>query len=90
MARVYDGFERGMWADSYNFFLKYRDIPDNEYYWGLAVRDCTELCNKYHGHPVMVNIMNQTMLLLESKITNRPIGDFTYNQWNNVLRDLRG
>ena len=35
----YAGIERVIFSDLYNFFLKFKDIPDEKYYWDVLNGD---------------------------------------------------
>lgn len=77
----YIGIEKYIFSDIYNFFLKYKDIPNEDYYWECLVQDSRILLFKYKNHPLCKEMLLATMTQLEHKIGGKPSGGFTHEQW---------
>lgn len=81
----YLGIEKYIFADIYNFFLKYKDIPNEDYYWECLVQDSKILMFKYKNHPLCKDMLLATMEQLEHKIGCRPRKGLTHEQWEETL-----
>lgn len=85
MAAKYTGIEKYMFSDIYNFFLKYKDIPNEEYYWEICIKDANGLRFKYKDHPLARGMINLTMSQLEHKICNKPLDGLSHDEWEENL-----
>ena len=81
MAVKYDGIERYIFADIYNFFLKYKDVPDEEYYWECLMQEARIINFKYKDHPMARSILVSTITQLEHVIAGKLREGLTHEQW---------
>jgi hypothetical protein len=91
LAEKYLGVEKYIFADVYNFFLKYKDIPDNDYYWQCCVNEAKQISMKYKNYPLAMNMINNVLEQLEFKRSSKNIilGGNTYKEWEIILGDYR-
>ena len=40
---------KGVWCDSYNFYLKYHGRPADQQFWSEATEDFREIMKNYEG-----------------------------------------
>ena len=85
MAEKYDGIERYIFADAYNFFLKYKDVPNDEFYWEKIIADAKMLSFKYKDHPMLRGILGDVMNQLEHVINDKPLNKLTHEEWEKKL-----
>lgn len=87
----YEGIEKFIFSDMYNFFLKYRAIPDEQYYWDCCAKDMEMLRFKYRGHPFAEMILDSTYSQLRHMVKNIPSSSLengaqmTHEQWEAYL-----
>lgn len=87
----YDGIERVMFSDIYNFFLKFKDIPDDSYYWGVLNNDAKILKFKFKDHPFATKMIDATVEQLTHIIKKTELSDtrgekkMTHEQWEEAL-----
>lgn len=86
MAEKYDGIERYIFADLYNFFLKYKDMPNTDYYWQICLDDAKVLRFKYMEHPVVTGMIAQVITQIEHKVTGRTLSNLSHEQWEEKLK----
>ena len=48
---------KGVWCDSYNFYLKYHGRPADQQFWSEATEDFREIMKKYEGAAACGRIM---------------------------------
>ena len=83
----YTGIERVIFSDIYNFFLKFKDIPDEKYYWGVLQDDAKILKFKFKDHPFASQMIDITIEQLEHIIKKTTVTDtrghktLTREQW---------
>ena len=88
MSQQYLGIERYIFADVYNFFLKYKDtMPNDDIQWEKCTIDAQKLRDKYKGHPLACNMIMNTLEQLEHKSCNIPAGGFVHEHWEQLLAD---
>lgn len=58
---------KGVWCDSYNFYLKYHGHLADTPSWNKAVEDFEKILKKYDGVAVCRRIMLATIDLLEEE-----------------------
>ena len=58
---------KGVWCDSYNFYLKYHGRPDDQRFWSEATEDFREIMKKYEGAAACGRIMLAAFSLLEEE-----------------------
>lgn len=85
MAEKYIGIEKFIFADTYNLFLKYKDIPDEAYYWEKCIEDSKALQFKYHNHPLATSLTVAVLDQLEHKICKRNRKDRSYIEWESII-----
>lgn len=81
MAEKYAGIEKYIFADVYNFFLKYKDIPNQNTYWKKCIADAEILNFKYKDHPLARCLVTSVINQLEHKICGRELNGLTHEQW---------
>ena len=55
---------KGVWCDSYNFYLKYHGRPADQQFWSEATEDFREIMKKYEGAAACGRIMLAAFSLL--------------------------
>lgn len=89
VAEKYLGIERYMFSDTYNLFLKYRDIKEyDENAWQMLADDANKLYDKYKNHPMARNLISATLENLEFKQCKRVIEGKTYKDYEVELKDV--
>lgn len=83
---VYSGIEKYIFSDAYNFFLKYKDMPNDDYHWDACIKDAGMLGFKYKNHPMMRTILNGVMNQLEHIVCDKAINDMDREQWEENLK----
>ena len=58
---------KGVWCDSYNFYLKYHGRPADQQFWSEATEDFREIMKKYEGAAACGRIMLAAVSLLEEE-----------------------
>lgn len=58
---------KGVWCDSYNFYLKYHGRVGTAEMWGDATRDFGEVMKKFDYAPVCAKLMIAAYSLLEEE-----------------------
>lgn len=58
---------KGVWCDSYNFYLKYHGSPAEPGMWEEATRDFGEIMKKYGGATICARMMLAAFSLLEEE-----------------------
>lgn len=58
---------KGVWADSYRFYLKYHGRPMGPGIWQEATSDFAEIMKKYEGSPVCGRVMLAAFSQLEEE-----------------------
>lgn len=81
----YTGIEKYIFSDIYLFFLKYKDIPNEDYYWSMCISDANLLRFKYKNHPFACAMINATMNQLEAIINKKPIAGISREDWETQL-----
>lgn len=89
MAAKYTGVEKYIFADVYTLFLKYVNIPDEDYYWQSCLQDAKMICFKYKDYPLAKRMVTNVLEQLEFKVCNRAIDDMTYKEWDTYLGDYK-
>lgn len=85
MATKYDGIERYMFADVYNFFLKYKDMPKSDNNWEKCIAESKLLAFKYKNHPLATSMIASTIVQLEHIINGRLQRGNTHDEWEKLL-----
>lgn len=88
MAVKYNGIEKYIWSDTYNLFLKHYNGNNSDEEWQELIKDAEDLNKKYHNHPVARQIIVQTILIIESRVTGRYLDGKSYRQWENELSHI--
>lgn len=81
----YNGIEKYIFSDMYLFFLKYKDIPNDEYYWNACLEDAKMLMFKWKNHPFAQGMLSQTLNQLEHVVSGRPLNELSREQWEETL-----
>ena len=89
MAEKYTGVEKYIFSDVYNFFLKYANIPNQDYYWEHCVADAKILCFKYRNYPLARKMVMNVLEQIEFRVCNRVIDNKTYQEWEEYLGDYK-
>lgn len=58
---------KGVWCDSYNFYLKYHGRPADPGFWEEATADFGKIMKKYGGATVCGRLMLAAFSLLEEE-----------------------
>ena len=87
MGATYSGIEKYIFADVYNFFLKYKDIPNEDYYWECCVNDAKTLCFKYKDHRLVKSMVSSVLEQREHKAGNKSYKNLSHEQWEENLSD---
>ncbi len=87
MALVYTGVEKYIFRDTYNLFIKYQDMQDDDYYWQCCINDARILAFKYHEYPFAKQMIITIMEQLQLKVKGTKVDGRTYNEWEGVLGD---
>ena len=85
MAVKYNGIEKYIWSDTYNFFLKHHNDSNTDESWNSLLEDARELSEKYNDHPLLRKILVQTIIQIESKVGGRYLDGKTYIQCEQEL-----
>lgn len=85
MAVKYNGIEKFIFADVYNLFLKYKDVPNQDYYFECLVKDTKMLNFKYKNHPLAKSLIVETVTHLEKVILGKEINGHTREEWEEML-----
>lgn len=85
MAEKYNGIERYIFADAYNFFLKFKDMQNNDYNWNVCIQDANMIYFKYKNHPLARAIISSTINQLEHIITGGELEGLRHEQWEQKL-----
>lgn len=85
MAVKYNGIEKYIWSDTYNFFLKHHNDSNTDESWNSLLEDARELSEKYNDHPLLRKILVQTIIQIESKVGGRYLDGKSYRQWEQEL-----
>lgn len=85
MAEKYSGIEKYIFADVYNLFLKYKDIPNEDYYWECLTDEARIINFKYKDHPLARAMVVATILQIEHKVSGRLREGLTHEQWEAKL-----
>ena len=70
---TYQGIEKFIFADVYNLFLKYKDIPDEVYYWDKLREDCNLLMFKYGENQFVSDMLAITITQINRRVSNREL-----------------
>lgn len=89
MAEKYTGVEKYIFSDVYNFFLKYKDIPDDDYHWNCCINDAKLLEFKYSHYPFAVKLIADTLNQLQFRKNTEKIHGYTYNEWENRMGEYK-
>lgn len=89
MAIQYNGVERGIYVDTYNFLLKYINSTKETMNWENAVKDVKEINEKYRYHPMCTQMVALCLNQLEYKFGGRKLADKTYEQWEEEINGKR-
>ena len=87
MAAKYEGLEKFIFSDAYNFFLKYRDMASTDNNWELCIAESNMLANKYRNHPLATSILASVIHQLEHKVNGGAVRGYTDEQWEILLKD---
>ena len=58
---------KGVWCDSYKFYLKYHGCPAGSDFWNEAATDFKKIIKKYNGATVCGRMMLAALGLLEEE-----------------------
>ena len=89
MAEKYTGVEKYIFSDVYNFFLKYANVPNEDYYWERCISDAKLLYFKYRNYPLAKRMVMDVLEQLEFRLCNKAIDGMTYQQWEAYLGDYK-
>lgn len=59
---------KGIWADSYRYYLKYHGQSMNQEMWQAAAQDFGDIVKKYNGTPACVRVMLAALAQLEEEM----------------------
>lgn len=85
MAEKYNGIERYIFADAYNFFLKFKDMQNNDYNWEMCIGEAKLLYFKYKNHPLARGVIASTVNQIEHVVIGKPLDGLTHQQWEDAL-----
>jgi len=85
MAGKYLGIEKYIFSDVYNFFLKYKDMPNENICWEVCLKDAEILYFKYKDHPFVRTMVTATISQIEHKVCNKPLLGLTHEEWEQNL-----
>lgn len=86
MAVKYNGIEKYIFGDVYNLFLKYKDVPDEDYYFECLINDVRILNFKYDNHPLVKELTVATMNQLEHVISKTLINGMNHDEIEDKLK----
>ena len=89
MGTKYTGIEKYIFTDTYNFFLKYKSMPNTDYAWELCVNDAKRIVNKYGRHPLVRSIIDGILTDLEMIVANKNINGIDYYGYEKLSGDFR-
>lgn len=89
MAEKYTGIEKYIFSDLYNFFLKYSNMLNDDFYWDYCISDARALCFKYRNYPLARNMIVSVLGQIEFKVCNKVVDGRTYKQWDEYLGDYK-
>ena len=89
MAEKYTGVEKYIFSDIYNFFLKYANVPNQDYYWEHCIADAKILCFKYKNYPLAKRMITDVLEHLEFRICGRVLDHKTYQEWEEYLGEYK-
>ena len=82
MTKKYNGIEKYIFADCYNFLLKYIDMQNTDYYWEKCIEDAKILLFKYHNHNLCRSMVDSTLMQIECVVKGINIEGLSSEQWN--------
>ena len=85
---AYLGIEKYIFSDVYNFFLKHKDTPNEDYYWECCLQDAKLIWFKYHNYPLAKKMVLDVLDQLDFK-KGHSIEGKTYEEWEKILGDYR-
>lgn len=86
MSDKYMGFERNIFSDAYNIFLKYRDLDkSDDRLWEELYNDYTVYMRKYYNYPLAAHVILGVFEGLECKSGAVNAYGHSYNEWNNAI-----
>ena len=88
MSAPYYGIEKYIFADVYNFFLKYKDMPNEDYYWEKCIGDAKLISFKYKEHRLARSMVNSIIEQLEHKICDKTYKGLLHEQWEKNLESV--
>lgn len=89
MAPKYLGIEKHIFSDTYTLFLKYKDIPDDQYYWEKCTEESRLLSFKYHNHPLATEMIISVLNQLEHRVRRDTRKGKTYEEWEKLILSNR-
>ena len=92
MTVKYEGIERYIFADLYNFYLAYKDMKDTDENWENCLKKADTLNKKYKSHPLARTVITEIINLLDSEIHHKPLKsrngiELTHENWEKLLLD---
>lgn len=85
MAEKYMGMEKYIFTDTYNLFLKFKNMPDTEEHWKIVQADANMLVSKYKGNYLAQEMVLTVLEQLQHKICGNQLNGKTYKQWEKEL-----
>lgn len=90
MAEKYSGVEKYIFADTYNLFIKYKDIHrKDDKAWERLISDATKIYHKYNNHPLVRHMVSAVIENIEFKSCERVIDGKTYCDYEKELKDVK-
>ena len=86
MAEKYNGIERKLFADVYNFFLRYKDMPNEESTFDVIAKESSELAKTFCNHPFAIAMITATVTQLEHKIVGSETKGHSYVKWEEIIK----
>ena len=85
MASKYNGIERYVFADVYNFFLKYKDMNNTDSNWEKCIAEGNLLAFKYKNHPLATSMISSTIVQIEHIVNGRLLRGNSHKEWEELL-----
>lgn len=89
---TYTGIEKYIFADTYNFFIKYKDITGTDKEWEDCIARAEEIRIKYKDYPLARTILNEVLHIIECEKNDLPIKACTglslkHEQWEELIKN---
>ena len=85
MAVKYEGIERYIFADVYNFYLKFKDMENTDANWEKCISESKLLAFKYKNHPLATSMLASTTIQIEHSVNGRLLKGKSHDEWEQLL-----